>query len=172
MSRFAGIIALMWTVLPSIAYAQTASGDTGGWQAFLGRLHPALVHFPIALVLVALVAEIMCIARRDGRYNDAARFMITAAAWISAPAAVTGFLRADTITLEAAQQPLFAVHRVVGIATPVLVFLCAGLAEGTRRSGQIWELMLYRIVLVLAAVSTAIAGFYGGEMVFGGFPLW
>jgi uncharacterized membrane protein len=163
---------LLWTCVPAFAYAHAVSGDAPAWQAFFGRLHPALVHFPVALVLVALVAEALCIARRDGRYNDVARFMVTAAAWISVPAAVTGFLRADTITLDAREQAWFAVHRVAGIATPVLVFLCAGLAEGTRRSGQIWELMLYRVVLALAAASAAIGGFTGGEIVFGAFPLW
>ena len=138
----------------------------------LGRLHPALVHFPVALVLVALVAEILCITRREGRYADIARFMIVAAAWISIPAAVTGFIRADGMEFDAAQQQLFQVHRVAGIATPVLVFLCAGLAEGVRRSGQIWELILYRVVLVLAAASTAVAGYVGGEIVFGPLSFW
>lgn len=133
----------------------------------LGRLHPALVHFPVALVLVALVAEGLCIARRDGRYADIARFMILAAAWISIPASITGLIRADWVEFDPAQQRLFEVHRVAGIATPVLVFLCAGLGEGVRRSGQVWELILYRIVLVLAAASTAVAGYYGGEIVFG-----
>jgi len=166
------MMTLTWTVLPSIAYADTVSGTADGWREFLGRLHPVLVHFPVALVLTALFAEILCIARRDGRYNDAATIMITWAAWISVPAAIAGFLRAGTITLDATEQSLFEVHRVAGIATPVLVFLCAGLAAGTRRSGQIWELMLYRVVLVVAAVSAAVAGYYGGEIVFGGFPRW
>jgi uncharacterized membrane protein len=138
----------------------------------LGRLHPVLVHFPVALVLVALVAEILCITRRDGRHADTARFLIVVAAWISVPAAITGFIRADGMEFDAAQQQLFEVHRVAGIATPVLVFLCAGLAEGVRRSGQIWELILYRVVLVLAASSTAVAGYFGGEIVFGRLSLW
>ena len=81
-------------------------------------------------------------------------------------------MRADGMTFDATEQSLFAVHRVVGIATPVLVFLCAGLGAGVRRSGQIWELILYRVVLVLAAASAGAAGYYGGELVFGGFPLW
>jgi uncharacterized membrane protein len=171
-NRAVRIVVAMWAVLPSIAYAHTTPGDAHGWGVFVGRLHPVLVHFPVALVLVALLAETMCMIRREGRYNDAARFMITTAAWISIPAAITGFFRAGSITMDAAEQSLFAVHRVAGIATPVLVFLCAGLAEGTRRSGQIWELMLYRVVLVLAAISAAIAGYYGGEIVFGSFPRW
>jgi len=170
MRRMIGMF--LWTCAPAIAYARAVPGDAPHWQVLLGRLHPALVHFPVALALVALVAELLCIARRDGRYNDAARFMITAAAWISLPAAVTGFLRADAVSLDAEEQALFAVHRVAGIVTPILIFLCAGLAEGTRRSGQVWEQILYRLVLVLAAASAAIAGHYGGEIVFGAFRLW
>lgn len=169
-SRVVGVVAFSVWLTPACAWAHTATER--GWGAVLGRLHPALVHFPVALVLIAFVAEGMCIARRDGRYADIARFLILTAAWLSVPAAITGFLRADSITLDAAEQRLFAIHRVVGIATPVLVFLCAGLGEGVRRSGQVWELVLYRIVLVLAAISTLIAGYVGGEIVFGGFSLW
>lgn len=164
------MIALIWA--PASAWAHTVSDGAHGLVAFLGRLHPALVHFPVALVLVALAAEIMCMTRRDGRYADTARFMISVAAWISIPAAITGFIRADAMTFDAAGQSLFAVHRVAGIATPVLVFLCAGLGEGVRRSGQVWELILYRVVLALAAAAAAVAGYFGGEMVFGVFPLW
>jgi uncharacterized membrane protein len=168
--RGLGVVAFSVCLMPAMASAHTATGQ--GWGVFLGRFHPALVHFPVALVLVALVAEGLCIARRDGRYADIARFLILAAAWLSVPAAITGFLRAGSITLDADEQQLFAIHRVAGIATPVLVFLCAGLGEGVRRSGQIWELMLYRVVLVLAAISTLLAGYVGGEIVFGGFSLW
>jgi uncharacterized membrane protein len=164
--------ALAW--LPALAYAHELPGARAGWEDGLGRLHPLLVHFPVALIVVALGAEACCVATRDGRYADIARFMVNVAAWIAVPAAVTGFLRADTITMDSSAQHLFAVHRIAGIATGVLAFLCAGLAAGVRRSGQIWELMLYRVVLVMAAAAAATAGFYGGEIVFGSgfFPLW
>ncbi|HEX6790317.1 MAG TPA: DUF2231 domain-containing protein [Candidatus Krumholzibacteria bacterium] len=171
MKRAASMAAFALAQAPVLAAAhETQAG--GGAAAILGRLHMALVHFPVALILMAAVAELLCITRRDGRYSDVARFMITAGAWISIPAAATGFFRADTITMNDAEQSLFAIHRVAGIATPVLVFLCAGLAEGVRRSGQIWELFLFRAVLLLAAVSAAVAGYVGGEIVFGIFPLW
>ena len=158
--------------LPAAAWAHTVPTAPQGWEAIVGRFHPALVHFPIALVLVAVVAETLCIARRDGRYADAARFMILVAAWISVPTAITGFIRAESITFDPAEAPLFAVHRVAGIVTPVLIFLCAGLAEGVRRSGQIWELLLYRALLLLSAISTVVAGYFGGEIVFGVFSMW
>ncbi len=155
------------------ARAATVAAPTG-LVDFLGRFHPFLVHFPVALILAALVAEALCVARRDGRFSDAAAFMVTAAAWVSVAAAGTGFARAGSMTLTPDQSGLFAVHRIAGIATPVLAFLAAGLAEGVRRSGQVSEQIFYRFVLVLAAACALIAGYYGGELVYGAgfFPLW
>jgi len=167
-------LAVLGLVIPAATLAHEAAGAPQSWQDWLGRLHPGLVHFPLALIVFAAVAEVCCIVTRDGRYADIARFLVNMGAWLSIPAAATGFLRAGTISMDAVQHQLFAIHRMAGIATPVLAFLCAGLAEGVRRSGQIWELMLYRVVLVLAALSVAVAGYYGGEIVFGAgfFPLW
>jgi len=169
-----GTALMVAATLGHTAARATVSGPPDGLTDAAGHWHPLLVHFPVALLLVAAVAEVLCMARRDGRYAEAARFMVAAAAWLSLPVAVTGFLRADALTLDAAQRSLFAVHRIAGIATPVLAFLAAGLAEGTRRSGQVWEQMLYRIVLLLAAVAAGVAGHYGGQLVFGAgfFRLW
>jgi uncharacterized membrane protein len=145
-----------------------------GWLDAVGRLHPPLVHFPLALIVTALAAEAIFVARRDERYAAAARFMIHAGAWVGIAAALTGLARAGSITLAPDQAPAFAVHRIAGIATPVLAFLAAALADGVRRSGQIWELFLYRIALVVAAAAAVLAGYHGGEIVFGAgfFSLW
>jgi len=174
MSKRITLAAVVCACLPAAARAHGMSGTPDGWQDWLGRLHPGLVHFPLALIIVAAFAEICCMVTRDGRYSDIARFLVNVGAWIALPAAATGFLRAGHITMDATEQHLFAIHRIAGIATPVLAFLCAGLGAGVRRSGQIWELMIFRVVLVLAAVSAIIAGYYGGEIVFGAgfFPLW
>jgi hypothetical protein len=100
--------------------------------------------------------------------------VLTAAAWLAIPAALAGFARAGAVVIQPELQSTFAIHRIVGVATPVLAFLAAGLGAGVRRSGQVWELFLYRIVLAMAAVAAAIAGHHGGELVYGVdfFPLW
>lgn len=159
--------------MATAASANVAAPPSGVVDA-VGRLHPFLVHFPVALLLVAAVAELLCIVRRDGRFADTARFMVTAAAWIGVPAAIAGFARASSITIPPDLEGAFAIHRVAGIVTPVLAFLATGLATGVRRSGQIWELFLYRIVLLLAVGFAATAGYYGGELAYGAgfFPRW
>jgi len=170
-----GLMALVlaaWS-LPVFAVGSVAAPSSSLWDG-LGRLHPALVHFPVALLVTALGAELMCILRRDARFADAARFMVSVAGWTGVAAALAGFARADTVVIPTELEGTFAIHRVAGIVTPVLAVLAAGLAAGVRRSGQIWELFLYRIVLILATIAAVVAGFCGGEIVHGAgfFPRW
>ena len=127
----------------------------------LGDLHPFFVHFPVALILFAAVAEVLFVVRKDQSFGGAARFMIHAAALMSVPAAIAGFAGASGEQFTGTALRLFAVHRIVGITTPVLAFLASGMTEGSRRSGQVWEQGLYRVLLALAVISVAIAGYAG-----------
>lgn len=130
-----------------------------------GRLHPILVHFPVALILAAAVAELLFMVRRRQDFGTAALLAITAAAWMAAPAFLAGFAAASGRDFQGALAHAFAVHRIAGITTPVLAFLAAGMGYSTRRTGQVWEQILYRVFLLLAAVSVAVAGWYGGLLV-------
>jgi uncharacterized membrane protein len=173
MTRSGIMLAAISAASASVASAATVARPSGVIDA-AGRFHPALVHFPIALILAAFVAEMIFIARRDERFTNAARIMLHAGAWVGAAAALTGLARADSISMAPDVAHAFAVHRIAGIAAPVLAFLAAALGDGVRRSGQVWELFLFRIVLALAAVGVIVAGFYGGEIVYGTgfFSLW
>ena len=128
----------------------------------IGEFHPALVHFPVALTLTAAVAEALYMGRKSGRFGDAARFVLAAAVWLSVPAAVAGLMAGESEAIPDALAGTFAVHRIAGLVAPVLIILAYALGEGARRSGQVWEQGLYRLVLLLAAVCVLIAGFYGG----------
>ena len=83
--RVPAAAALVLLFASNAARAHELAGTPTGWQDWLGRFHPALVHFPVALILAALVAEIVCVATRAGRYGDIARFLVNVAAWISIP---------------------------------------------------------------------------------------
>lgn len=129
-----------------------------------GELHRPLVHFPIALIVTAALAEALYVARRSHGLGEAARFMVAAGAWAAVPSVAAGFAEAwgQSFTGEAAR--LFSVHWVCGVVAGVLAFLAYGLGEGSRRSGQVWEQLLYRIFLLLAAAAALTAGVFGGEL--------
>lgn len=134
---------------------------------WLGKLHPALVHFPVALILTACVAEALYMAKRDNYYGTAALFLATAAAWTALPTFAAGFAAASGENFAPELVRAFAVHRIAGITTPALAVLAAGMGHSSRRTGQVWEQMAYRVFLALAAVSVAIAGLNGGRLVHG-----
>jgi uncharacterized membrane protein len=127
-----------------------------------GELHKALVHFPIALIFTAAVAEALYMARRSPWMGEAARFMVAAGALAALPALAAGFAEAlgETFTGDVARA--FSVHWVGGVSAAVLAILAFALGEGSRRTGQVWEQGLYRIVLLLAAAGVLITGFFGG----------
>ena len=133
-----------------------------GWVEYFGRLHPVLVHFPVALIVTAAVAEVLYMSKREQRFGDAARFMIAAAAWSAVPAAAAGFAAASGQTIAMALERAFSIHWVVGVAVPVVAFLAHGTCEGVRRSGHVWEQMLYRVFLLLAVAAVVVAAYFGG----------
>jgi hypothetical protein len=63
-----------------------ADGVAGLWLELIGQLHPALVHFPVALLVVAAALELVntiggVLGREDGEYpSSAARTCLTLAA--------------------------------------------------------------------------------------------
>ncbi len=131
------------------------------WARF-GLTHPAWVHFPVALLLTAFLAEMLYVWRRWPGYGEAARVMLHVAAATAAFAAVAGFAAATGQTWSDELIEVFAIHRIAGIVVPVLALLAAGLGESSRRTGQIWELWLYRFILFLAAAAAAVSGWGGG----------
>jgi uncharacterized membrane protein len=152
------------TAAATLAHAHGDANGSGGWASMLAQFHPFFVHFPIALIVLAAVAEVLYVVRRQRGLGDAARFMITAAAWISVVAALSGFAAAWGESFGDLLGE-FSKHRIAGIATPALAFLSAGMAASARRTGQVWELMLYRVFLTLALISVLFAGLEGAELV-------
>jgi uncharacterized membrane protein len=129
-----------------------------------GELHPVFVHFPIALVVAAAVAEGLYMAKKRQWIGDAARFMIAAGAWMAVPSVAAGFSEASGETFTGEVARLFSIHWVCGVTVAVVAFLAHAMCEGTRRSGQVWEQGLYRICLLLGAVGVLVTSYFGGSL--------
>ena len=126
------------------------------WQ-FLGRLHPLIVHFPVGLLCVALLLEIIGWSRKS---NDM-RAGITALVWIGAissvVAAVFGLI---LINQEEYGGDTVTIHQWSGLTTMALAIV-TGFA---LRSGR---LALYRSLLFLTVFGVSIAGHYGALLTHG-----
>ena len=61
------------------------------WQ-FLGRLHPLVVHFPVALLIVALVLEIYSLRNKNQSLRSAQNIVLFIGALTAIIAVVFGLL--------------------------------------------------------------------------------
>jgi uncharacterized membrane protein len=133
-------------------------------MSFIGKFHPLLVHFPIALVLAAAVAELVVIATSRTAWRTVAVANIRAGAAIGVVTAITGWLFAGTPVVDVG--PSLEWHRWLGLAAAVgaigAALLSLPLHVSARRSP-----FVYRVMLFTTALLVAITGHLGGTLVWG-----
>jgi uncharacterized membrane protein len=131
-------------------------------------LHPAIVHFPIALSLVALLFELLARHPKGRSLEGAAGFLFVLAALGAVAAVLSGQAARDEAVVPQAVVPLINRHEEVGeLAMWVLL---AVVAVRLLLAWRGWFRGVVPWVFLLAAAAAAGAvgynGYLGGKMVF------
>jgi uncharacterized membrane protein len=144
-----------------------ANGEegAGGLLHAIGEMHPALIHFPIALALAAALAEVLALITKRDLFSHAARYCIVIAAFGSLVAVPAGWIAGSQDYGEL--TGLVNTHRVFGTTAGVFIVATAIVSETARRGRNGTLLLVYRIGLFLSAVLVGLAGYFGGKIVFG-----
>jgi uncharacterized membrane protein len=133
-------------------------------MAYIGKFHPLLVHFPIALVLAAAAAELVVLATPRQAWRTVAVANIRAAAALGVVTAITGWLFASSPLVDA--SPSLEWHRWLGLAGAAgaigAALLSSRLHGSSRRAA-----FVYRLTLFVTALLVAITGHLGGTLVWG-----
>src|ERR1700674_3095304 len=130
-------------------------------MSFIGKFHPLLVHFPIALVLAAAAAELVVIATPRQAWRTVAVANIRAGAAIGVVTAITGWLFASSPSVDATTSLEW--HRWLGIAGAVGAIGAALLSSRLHVSSR--SAFAYRFLLFVTALLVAITGHLGGTLV-------
>lgn len=125
---------------------------------WLGRLHPVIVHFPIAFFPAALFTAI--VGRRRAAFGKPVQFLVIAGGIIAPIAAILGWLDA----MSADPDPLLTVHRWLGTAIGIGGFSLA--AWAWRKPGQDRGTAMIAGLAVIT-VAIVVQGWYGGALVHG-----
>jgi uncharacterized membrane protein len=132
--------------------------------SWLGRFHPVVVHFPIALLMSTALAERLFIRTRNPLFSDAVRFCIwigVAGAFAAAP---LGWLFAGFRFVD--EEWVMIAHRWAGITTFAASLALLWVSERTYRSGSATRLRL-RAALATVAALVGLTGFLGGSLLYG-----
>lgn len=150
--------------VPTPAGGATIEQSDGHLEEF-PTLHPLIVHFPIMLLMLAAVIQIIGLAvfkREFGWLVLGMTFVGVVGAWLA-----SNTFHPHTTGLSAAAEQILLEHEQFAEATFWL-----GLAGLVLKAGSMfflkmkwWAETLTTVVLVAAAVAVALAGHHGAELV-------
>jgi len=132
---------------------------------WLGKFHPATVHFPIGLLLAAFVAEVLFVTTRRKLFDDAGRFCLWIGSLGAVMAATLGWLFGGFHLVD--DDWLMTTHRWVGTATALIAVLALVLSERLQWRHPENGRARLRLALSLLALLVSAAGFLGGAMIYG-----
>lgn len=148
------------------AFAQPeASEETNFWLwQFIGRLHPMIVHFPIALIVVAGLMELFTFGKFNSKIRPGILVLASIGAVSAAIAAIMGWLLA---TNEGTTGELLDLHQWLGIWTAGLSLLTLFFLNQIRSNPTPAQIKAYRFILFLTVISVSVAGHFGASLTHG-----
>lgn len=122
---------------------------------FFGRLHPLVLHFPIALLVIALLFEVLA-KRGQKEFAKGAQLLLWLGAYTAVISAIAGYL----LSINGGYAgDSFVFHKWFGLATSLIVVLLIDLRE--RLSNAV--LPLYSVLVILLVIT----GHYGASLTHG-----
>ena len=132
-------------------------------MAFIGHLHPLIVHFPIALVIIAAIAESAAWLTRDPRWRTVAVANVRVAAICAIAATFAGW----SLALGSGDaNAVVQWHRWLGVCAAAAT-AAAALATADDEGRSPVAGWVYRAALMSAAVLVTVTAHLGGVLVWG-----
>ncbi|MFY0606491.1 MAG: DUF1549 domain-containing protein [Cyclobacteriaceae bacterium] len=127
-----------------------------------GRFHPLLLHFPIGLLLVAFLFEILTIGGKRQGLREGIKWMVYLGAGLALLSALSGWLLR---TFDDYSGDLVDYHQYTGISTVLLASVTAILLYRTLK--QQTNFSVYRISFSLTVILLTVAGHLGANLTHG-----
>lgn len=134
--------------------------------SWLGNFHPVSVHFPIALLLAACLAELIAVLTGTQRYASAGRYCLVLGALSAILAGALGWCMGG-FRWSDGDWLLLTGHRWLGTFTALLSVILLALCPRSARKNAKVSRRLYRATMLVAAGLVAVTGYLGGVMVWG-----
>jgi uncharacterized membrane protein len=130
------------------------------------NFHPLFVHFPIALLVTALLAEILFAATRRPLADALSRWLLYLGALAAGAAALTGWLASQSVApVHGAAHPLVE-HRTFGFLTLGTAAVLAFWRWGTASRGGPRPRLLFLFGMLGLGALLVLAAREGGELVY------
>jgi uncharacterized membrane protein/mono/diheme cytochrome c family protein len=134
----------------------------------IGQFHPPSTHFPIALLIVALPAELLWMFTRKDSWKETVRFCVALGAVCAVATATLGWCDAAFSHYGGDTAQILTWHRWLGTATAGWAVLTLALSESAHRKGNPEHLCRsFRLVLLVGVILVSVAGYLGASLIYG-----
>lgn len=131
---------------------------------FLGHLHPAAVHFPLALIVFAALLELFTLKNFSSKLRPGIELLVIAGVLSALISAIFGLLLARTGEYG---KSTLAIHQWTGIATVCLGAIALYFLLRARRHNRAGLVKAYRGILFFTAAGVSVAGHFGASLTHG-----
>jgi len=146
----------------------TLAGDGGGWiWRLLGRCHPLVVHFPIALLCTVVLVDGWRLLRGRRAPGPVVQMLLLAGAAGAVLSAGLGWASASFEKSDPDMLGILSLHRWLGTTVAVLAVVAAALTFPARARKSAPAVWTYRTTLWSCVALVAVASHYGGMLVYG-----
>jgi mono/diheme cytochrome c family protein/uncharacterized membrane protein len=153
------------TALAESSEAESPTGFLEKLIRWLGKFHAPTVHFPIALLMAAAVAELLRMATGKPAFDASSRYCVWFGTLTAVVAGILGWFMGGFRLADASWELM--THRWLGTFTVLCAGLVLVLSEVSRRPDRRRTRMCFRVALLVAAGLVSVTGFFGGAVVFG-----
>ena len=150
-----------------VVQAPNPEGKPAGFGDLLGRMHPALVHFPLAWLFGLLVIDVVGLGLGRSEWQRWGYFALVGTALAFLPAAVTGLVREDYMPSDPEVARALTIHRFLNFTVLGLVLAALAFRRFRRNDLQGWNRHAYLALVIVATGLVLVAADFGGKMVYG-----
>ncbi len=141
--------------------ADMQMGRPLNWMQWIGNFHFMFLHFPIALIMMTGVSEILWAWSQRPIFDYASRFMLIAAAILGIPTALLGLILSFVTSFSGLLGSFVWWHMWAGISTALFAIIVVFIRQRKGVS------KLYYVNFFVLFLLVNITGYLGGGMTFG-----
>lgn len=134
---------------------------------WIGRFHPVSTHIPVALMMVAVLAEALAWWTRRDSWLQTVRFLVIIGALGAVAAAGLGWINASFTSYVGSSAAILKWHRWLGTFTATWTVVCATLVVMSECKEGSPERQRFRGTLLFGTLLVSVSGFLGSALIYG-----